>query len=42
MQPGYEDMKKLDQRVKLLKGLDLEGVQPNTLIIIDGQMSVIR
>ena len=39
MQPGYELMMKADPRVKLFKGLDLEGVQPNTLIIIDDQMS---
>jgi hypothetical protein len=39
IQPRYENMMKLDSRVKLLKGKDIEGVQPNTLIIIDDQMS---
>jgi len=41
MQPGYQEMKRLDKRVSLLKGMDLSSLplQQNTLLIIDDQMS---
>ena len=39
-QPGYEEMKSYDSRVRCVEGLDLSLIQAsNTLIIIDDQMT---